>query len=136
MSTHLQGVRATLLILLATLGIAPSASAGGDYSSPEGTLAAYIEGLRSGDVARVLDTFDDPKGGFNLPKPIPISSYRITKRIAYGPKRVEKWNSKGIIPQARVGDIELQVLEIVDGKKAMLSYNFRKIDGAWKMYSG
>jgi hypothetical protein len=118
------------------LGLASLANAGGDYSSPETTLAAYIDGLRSGDVARILVTFDDPKGGFNLPKPLPISNYRVTKRIVYGPKRVEKWNSQGIIPQARVGDVELQVLEIVDGKKEMYSYNFRKINGDWKMYSG
>lgn len=123
---------ASLVLLCA----APSASAEGDYSSPERTLASYIDGIRSGDVARVQATFNDPKSGFSLPKPIPISSYRITKRIVYETEKVRKYNYPGIIFPARIGDIELQVLQVVEGHKDMFSYNFRNVDGKWKMYSG
>ncbi|HMG59576.1 MAG TPA: hypothetical protein VK583_07605 [Burkholderiales bacterium] len=136
MSALLHRTRTLSTVFLVLLSVATSANAGDDYSSPESTLALYIDALRSGDVARVLATFDDPTGGFNLPKPLPISSYRITKRIVYGPEKVRKYNYPGIIVPARVGDIELQVLEILDGHKDMFSYNFRRIDGRWKMYSG
>ena len=135
MSALFRMSRTLFIALLVLLGAAPSASAEDGYSSPESTLALYIDGIRSGDVARVLATFDDPKGGFNLPKPIPISSFRITKRIVYDAEKVRKYNYPGIIVPARVGDIELQVLQVVEGHRDMFSYNFRNVDGKWKMYS-
>lgn len=106
-----------------------------DLSSPERTLDAYVRSLRSGDVAGVKATLDRPEVEFYLPEPISISSYRVMRRIVYGARETNDWNSKGIVPPARVGDVELHVREIIDGKSQMVSYNFRRISGEWRLYS-
>jgi hypothetical protein len=72
---------------------------------------------------------------FYLPQPVPIKSYKILKRIVYGQKETDDWNSRGIIPQAVLGDIDLQVEQEVYGKKRMYSYLMRNINGEWKIIS-
>jgi hypothetical protein len=99
------------------------------------TLKTYIEALRKGDLATVEECFDPRAIGFYLPEPLPIETYRIQKRIVFGPKEVRNWNSKGIIPAARAGDIELQVQELINGTPTMFSYWFRKVVSGWKIYA-
>jgi hypothetical protein len=106
-----------------------------DFATPEGTLEIYINGKRNGDLAAVKSAFDDPTVAFSLPKPIPVSEYKITKRVVYGEREARSWNSKGIIPPAKVGDVELQVREVTNGAPYMFSYNFRRLSGEWKIYS-
>ncbi len=79
--------------------------------------------------------FYPPAVDFYLPQPIVIKDYAVRKKIVYGESEVTEWNTKGIIPAARVGDVELQVEEIRYGDTFMFSYNFRKIDGEWKIIS-
>jgi hypothetical protein len=106
-----------------------------NFATPEGTLEIYINGKRAGDIRAVKSAFDDPAVDFSLPRPIPVSEYKVTKRILYGEREAKRWNSKGIIPPAKVGDVELQVREVTNGKPYMFSYNFRRISGEWKIYS-
>ncbi len=64
-----------------------------------------------------------------------MGDYLIQRRIVYGAAEIKDWNSKGIIPPARGGDVELQVREIIRGKPQMFSYNLRKVASGWKIYS-
>lgn len=105
-----------------------------DLSSPEATLAGYIESLRQGNVKGVLDRYDGIKE-FQLSRPIPIDKYQIVKKITYGKKEVTSWNDKGIRPAAAIGDVELQVNEWINGKEQLYSYNFRLFNRSWKMIS-
>lgn len=107
-----------------------------DRSSPEAVLNSYIEAIKRGDVKTVeacLISRPD-LGKFNLPKPIPITHYEITKQIVFGPKKVDNWNSKGIDPPAKINDVEFHVREYVKGAEpAMFSYNFRKVGSEWRI---
>jgi len=57
-----------------------------------------------------MDCFHPKLNHFYLPDPVPIESYRILEKIVYGKKEIKDWNSKGIIPSAEIGDIDLQAL--------------------------
>lgn len=103
-----------------------------DLSSPEATLAGYIESLRHGNVEGVLARYHNVDQ-FRLPGRLRIEKYEIVNKIIFGNKEVEEWNGKGIIPSAKVGDVQLDVRESIDGRDQMFSYNFRKIDGSWKL---
>jgi hypothetical protein len=105
-----------------------------DLSSPEATLAGYIDSLRKGSVSGVLERFHGITE-FKLPRSVPIQEYKIVKKVIFGPSEVENWNGHGIVPPAQLGDIELHVSEIVDGNEVLFSYNFRNFSGSWKIYS-
>jgi hypothetical protein len=95
-------------------------------------LAGYIESLREGDLAGVLERYHGTTD-FYLPHPIPIKEYKIVKKITYGTKEVEDWNQKGVVPPAELGDVELQVRETIDGKEQIFFYNLRRVRGSWKI---
>ena len=101
--------------------------------TPEETLQSYINGVRHGDLAQVEACFEPRAESFYLPAPIPVSTYTIRERITYGSAKVHDWNSKGIVPAARIGDVELQVEETIRGAPQMYSYLFRKFDDSWKI---
>lgn len=117
-----------------TLGATTTASAG-RFDTPEATLKFYISTLREGDRAKVAPCFEPPAHGFYLPGPLLIEQYVVRKRIVYGRAEVEEWNSRGIIPPAVEGDIELQVEETIAGRKAMFYYNVRRFGHEWKIIS-
>lgn len=106
-----------------------------DLSAPEITLNGYIESLRNGNLAGVKERYFPSDIDFYLPDPIPIKSYVIIKKITFGKKEVERWNSQGTIPQAKIGDVELQVKEWIGTTGRMVSYFLRNYDGKWKIFS-
>jgi len=106
-----------------------------DYSSPEATLATYINALKSGDKSQVLGCFHPKLGDFYLPGPAQIESYKIVKVIVYKQKETDDWNSKGIVPPAMIGDIDFQVEQTAYGKKQMYSYLMRNVNRKWKIIS-
>ena len=121
--------------LLIVILLAPYDIMAQDFTSPDVTLGIYINALRTGDKSKVLDCFYPKLDDFNLPQAVPIKSYKILKRIVYGQKETDDWNSKGIIPPAMLGDIDLQVEEESKGEKWMYSYLMRNISGEWKIIS-
>jgi len=114
-----------------TTSIAAAAVAA-DLSSPEATLADYIESLRKGDVNGVLERYEGITK-FHLPQPIPIQRYSTVKKVIFTSTEVADWNAKGIVPPAKIGDVELQVSERINDKEYMFSYNFRNMSGSWKI---
>ena len=68
----------------------------------------------------------------------PQNAYSVVKKITYGKTEVRKWNSRGIKPPVKIGDVELQVREKYESGKYkksedMFSYVFRKIGNEWKI---
>lgn len=106
-----------------------------NYESPEATLATYINALKAGNKSQVLDCFYPKLVDFYLPGPVRIESYEILKKTVYSKKEADNWNSKGIIPPAMIGDIDLQVEQAEYGKKWMFSYLLRNVNGKWKIIS-
>ena len=125
----------TLVLVAFVVSVPALATETLDLSAPERTLDAYIRSLRSGDLTGVKATLDDPEMIFHLPGPMSISSYRIKKRIVFRAQEVNDWTSKGMIPPARMGDIELHVREVIGGKSQTVSYNLRNTKGEWRPYS-
>ena len=124
----------TFTVVLCLVWSAALANGQLDLSSPEATLAGYIESLRHGNVEGVLARYHNADQ-FYLPSPLPIENYEIVNKIILGNKEVQEWNRKRIIPAAKLGDVQLDVRERVAGRDQMFSYNFRKIDGRWKLIS-
>ena len=106
-----------------------------EFSSPEKTLDTYLNALKSGNELEILDCFHPKLKEFYLPAPVPIKSYKIVKKIFYGQKEAGDWNSKGIVPPAKNGHIDLQVEQESYGKKRMFSYLIRNVKGSWKIIS-
>ena len=98
-----------------------------DLSSPEVTLAGYIESLRQSDVEGVLARHHGAKE-FYLPGPLTIENFEIVTKITFGEKEVQEWNGQG-----KVGDVQLDVRELIAGHNQMFSYFFREIEGKWKL---
>lgn len=111
-----------ILCIIITIYLFPSTILAQEFSSPEATLDTYINALKTGNKTKVLNSFYPKKDSFYLPGPIPIKSYKIVKRIVYGQKETNNWNSQGIIPPAALGDIDLQVQREEHGMKNMYSY--------------
>jgi hypothetical protein len=103
-----------------------------DLSSPEATLAGYIESLRQGDVEGVLARYHGTKD-FYLPGPLTIEDYEIVTKITFGKKEVQEWNGQKIIPAAKVGDVQLDVKQLRGDDSQMYSYFLREITGKWKL---
>jgi hypothetical protein len=123
-------IKRCTFILLGLFSCVLAVAASPDLSSPETTLNSYIESLRSGNRDGVLATYHGIKD-FDLSKPLQIDKYKITKKIIYDSKKIRKLNLTGITPPAEIGDVELDVREVVDGKNVMFSYNFRKFKNGW-----
>ena len=100
--------------------IAVVAEAQLDLSSPEATLAGYIESIRQGDVEGVLARYHNTKE-FYLPGPMSIENYEIVKKIIFRTKEVQEWNEQEIIPAAKAGDVQLDVREHRAGYSQMYS---------------
>lgn len=128
------------LVLLVAALVALSAHAGTpatsiDLSSPERTLSSYLGSLVRGDLSGVEACVELGDQKYSLPGPIPISKYKVVKKVVYGTREVNEWNSKGIVPPALVGDVQLDVEEITNNIPAMYSYNFRRFGSDWKIVS-
>jgi hypothetical protein len=123
------------LILTLILVFSASSLLASNYSTPENTLDTYISALRAGNQPAVAQCFYPVANDFYLPNPLDITSYSVTKKIVYGKKEVDRWNRIGIKPPTQIGDVELQVNEILHGKNEMFSYVMRKISGEWKIIS-
>jgi hypothetical protein len=97
-----------------------------DLSTPEGTLEVYISALKTGNKQLVLRCYktDD----FYLPSAVIIDKYWIIDRVAFMREMAEKYEA---IPKAQEGDVQLDVIEIIDGKEGKYSYLFRKYDDGW-----
>ena len=130
-----QKINMRTFCLLITILLAPYDIMAQDFTSPDATLGIYINALKAGNKSQVLDCFYPKLDDFYLPQPVPIKYYKILKRIVYGQKETNDWNSKGIIPPAMFGDIDLQVEEESYGKKRMYSYLMRNVNGEWKIIS-
>lgn len=107
-----------------------------DYSTPEKTLAANINALRSGDESQDLacfhpELYHSPGPEF---EPIRIDSFKIIKATNITKKEAEVRNPKGVISDALAGDIELMVETIGSGiKNSGFSYLMRNVNGEWKI---
>src|SRR6266480_2873997 len=132
-------LRMPLLLSLVPLmlGVHPCLGVQGALGSPEAAVRTYIDGLKRGDQSAVRRAYNLAGGGsdFNLSGPLPIESYRITKKLVLDSAAAAGHNEKGIVPPARVADVELQVEEVIEGKREMYSYWLRVFDGQWKRYA-
>lgn len=106
-----------------------------NFLTPEATLEIYINALRAADKKTVLKCFFPELTDFYLPSKIDIKAYMIVKKKVFTKKEVQERNSRGIIPSAKIGDVNLDVAEIVDGEHQMYSYLFRKVSMEWKIIS-
>lgn len=106
-----------------------------DFTSPEKTLDSYLEALRAGDRTRVALCFEPPANDYYLPEPAQIESYEVEELVVYGPAEVTEWNDVGIVPAARTGDVDLTVVQLLEGREFRFSYLMRAFDGKWKIIS-
>ena len=126
-------MRICLLLIVILFSSNTSAGEPVDLSSPEATLSGYLKCFENANVECVLKRYHGIKR-FQINEAHTIE-YKIIKKIIYGPKKVEAWNSKGIVPSSQIGDVELQVREKFLGYEGMWSYNFRNINGKWYIIS-
>jgi len=101
-----------------------------DLSTPEATLAGYINSLREGNSDGIQQRYIG--GGFDLKQAIPIISYEIQEKQILDQQAVNAWQG---VPPSEVGDVELQVRQINPDSDNIYSYLFRNVDGQWLMYS-
>lgn len=105
-----------------------------DFSKPENTLKGYYNCLYEKNLECLKAHTLDVKN-FHFGTQSKMRSFEIKKVITYTEKEVSDWNSKGIIPPAKIGDVEYQVYQISGNHSGMWSYNFRKVDGKWLLLS-
>lgn len=101
-----------------------------DLSTPEKTLAYYIESLRKGDLKGVLTCYE--KDRFSLPSPIPIESFKIIKKTVLTKSDIEKLD---FWPSPKVNDVELQVKETFPDGEDTYTYYLRFKKNRWRIYS-
>ena len=103
-------------------------------STPEETLSTYIDALREGNLEKVLKCYYSERSDFkfHLPALIKIGKYEIVKKKIYTDQMVERYKA---IPIAKVGDVELDVREYINGREEMFTYLFRQISQEWRMIS-
>ena len=101
-----------------------------DLTTPENTLAGYIEALRSGDSEGVQQHYLG--GGFKLKRSIPIQSYEIEEKKVYGQREVNAWVA---LPAAKIGDVELTVHQNEPNRSDTYTYLLRNQNGEWKIFS-
>jgi hypothetical protein len=107
-----------LLILALSCARTPDCS----FASPEATLECYIVCQRNGDSDCAAGTLLN-KTSYWLPGKLDIPKYTIEKRIIHT-------SATALIEP---GDVELQVLELVDGEQERFTYFFRKANGFWRI---
>jgi len=120
------------VVLFMLLLAAPLGAAQAPFKSPDSALAYYIRSANARDLVGINTTFLTPVSDFNFYGP-QIESFSVTKRIRYTEKDVRRWKQKGITAPVAVGDLELHVREIVEGKPHTYSYNFRETPAGWKI---
>jgi hypothetical protein len=103
------------------------------FTTPEQALDYYIEGLRAGDLNKIIQVTHPPRTGFYLPGPARIMDYEIVdKRILSAEDAAKDVAS----PPSREGDVVLDVREVTtDNVENMFTYWFRKVDDSWKLYA-
>jgi len=111
------------------------ASAAVDLSSPEATVGGYIECLKAGDLAGIKARYYPDTIEYNLRGRSPIEDYVIAKKLVFTDKEVDGWNRVKSRPQAKPGDVQLEVQEIIKGTNWLFSYILRNMDGSWKLIS-
>jgi hypothetical protein len=102
-------------------------------STPESTLREYLSCFETSDEQCVLNNYYGINS-FNTGKPYK-TDFKITKKVVFGSKEVKLWNDAGIVPKAFKGDVSLDVLQTSNDKESMYSYNFRRYDNKWLIYS-
>lgn len=115
------------LILALTSALA---NAEDKFSTPEEALKSYYKCLEKGDAKCVIRHVIDLKE-FNISGPQSTIKYTIKKITTYTEKEAAEWNNKGIIPQAKIGDVELQIYEEHENYSGMWSYNLRQVNDSW-----
>ena len=110
-----------------------------DFSSPEKTLLSYYKCAETKDEKCVLSHIEGI-GSFQFNVASKVIDYEIKKKIVFSDKEVSEWNSKGIIPSAKLGDIQIDVQKITlyngsTKEEGMYTYVLRKYDDKWKIYS-
>lgn len=118
-----------LLMFILFLGLGCLSSAG-DFSTPEATMAFYIHSIQKGDLEGVEKSYES--NNFNLPKPIPIKSFKILKKRVLKNSDVSKLN---FLPAPQQGDVELEVMEIFTKGKGKYTYYLRFKNKRWKIYA-
>ncbi|MGH6895180.1 MAG: hypothetical protein ACREJ5_01345 [Geminicoccaceae bacterium] len=103
------------------------------FTTPEQALDYYIEGVRAGDLSRIIQVTHPPATGFYLPGPARIVDYEIVdKRILVAEDSAKDTGT----PPSREGDVVLDVREVMnDNIENMFTYWFRKIGESWKLYA-
>ena len=125
-------MRISSLLFPLLLLLAPDADAQVRFESPDSALAYYIKSANARDLAGIHATFLEPVTEFNFYGP-PADRFSVVKRIRYTEKHVRDWKRKGIVGSVAVGDLQLDVREVVGGKSYMYSYNFRETASGWKI---
>jgi hypothetical protein len=109
------------------------------FTTPEQALDYYIEGLRAGDLSRVIQVTHPPRTGFYLPGPARIIDYEIVDKRLLTKGGASEYNE--MLPRTEyynkhAGDIAFDVRRIQDdGIENMFTYWFRKIGDSWKLYA-
>ncbi len=127
----------TLVTVIAALAASPVRAPCAQADSPRAALGTYLKGIRTGDRDLVLSVYyfgDRPKD-FYLPGPLPLGEYRVTNETVLDSLAAKRWNDKGIAPSAMPGDVELEVEELMAGRREMFSYSLRRIEGKWRIYA-
>jgi len=106
---------------------------GEGLSSPESTLQGYLGCFQTSDEKCVLAHYHGIKS-FYTGKPR-STDFEITNKIIYLEQDAKKWNDYGIVPSARAGDVELEVLQKTGNIQEKYSYNLRKFGSQWLIYS-
>src|SRR6266705_4734216 len=90
---------------------------------------------RGSDLVLSVYYFGDRPKDFYLPGPLPLGEYRVTNETVLDSLAAKRWNDKGIAPSAMPGDVELEVEELMAGRREMFSYSLRRIEGKWRIYA-
>ena len=116
----------TLLLLLCLTSCTTNSDRG-----PEETLRLYIESLRQGDLDGVRRAYFDAEN-FSLPGPLPIDSFHVTREQVLDERAASE---RPFTPSPQAGDVELDVRQYEQGREQMYTYNLRRIEGRWWIYS-
>jgi pimeloyl-ACP methyl ester carboxylesterase len=103
------------------------------FASPERTVTTWLERLKAGDrrgaAACLWPAGEEP----GLPLPFPLEELEIERSVRYGPSEVSAWNSKGILPRADPGDVEVTVRIRVRGRPQRLDCLLRAFEAGWRI---
>jgi len=108
-------------------------SHGEDLSSPESTLQGYLSCFETSDEKCVLTHYHGIKS-YYIGEPH-VTEFKVTKKVIYLEADAKSWNNSGIVPSAKVGDVELEVLQKTRNVEGKYSYNLRKFGSQWLIYS-